>query len=86
MSVQGSEQVDWEWFTMRRIRVLRELALENTEREAAENIGCGYASVRSAVQEFKDQLGLSSIREIRRWWREHRDDWFAWAKQQGGFQ
>lgn len=66
MAMQGIETRDWEWFTYSRVRVLRELADDRTEREAAENLGIAYDSVRSIVEDLKNKTGLQNVRELRR--------------------
>ncbi len=79
-----SREYDWTWFTCSRVRVLRELADNRSEREAADRIGVGYSTIRSVVSDIKAQTGLSSVREISRWWRSHRLQWLEWHAELGG--
>jgi hypothetical protein len=66
------------------VRVLRELADDRTEREAAERLRVAYASVRSAVQVLKCYTGCESVHDLRRWWRQNRESWAEWLLEQGG--
>jgi len=84
MALQGLNRTDYEWFTYRRVRVLRELAQVRTEREGAANLGIEYTSFRGTVQEIKDTTGLREVREIGRWWLVERPKWLAWVADQGG--
>jgi DNA-binding CsgD family transcriptional regulator len=84
MSIQGHDGFDYEWLTPRRVRVMRELEADYTEREAAEHLGVSYESVRSTVEELKAKLGVHSVREIRQWWRAQREGWVAWCAEQAG--
>ena len=54
---------------------LRELEAERTEKEAAVNIGVEYSTHRGHVEDLKTRLGVQSVREIRWWWRGHRESW-----------
>ena len=82
--MQDREQLDWAWLTISRVRVLRELADDRSEREAAETLGITYDGVRSITEAIKDQTGLGSVRELRRWWRQNRGVWLAWVAEQAG--
>jgi hypothetical protein len=82
--MQGREEIDWAWFTPARVRVLRGLADQRTEREIAVELLVEYTTVRSTVQDLKDRLSLGDVREIGRWWRAHRKVWLAWLAEQGG--
>lgn len=82
MTIQG--HIDYDWLTTSRARVLRELADDRTEREAAERLGITYNGLRSLVEDIKDETGLRSVREISRWWRQERVNWLAWWAEQGG--
>lgn len=84
MATQGQVHDCYDWLTASRARVLRELADDRTEREAAERLGMSYPSVRSAVQVLKGYTGCRSVRDLRRWWREHRESWAEWLLEQGG--
>lgn len=82
--MQDREQVDWSWLTISRLRVLRQLADDRTDREAAEALGVSYAGVRSIVEKIKEQAGLESVREMRRWWRQNRAVWLDWVMEEVG--
>lgn len=82
--MQDREQLDWSWLTYSRVRVLRELADDRSEREAAETLGITYEGVRSVIEAIKDRTGLGSVRELRRWWRQNRGIWLAWVAEQAG--
>lgn len=84
MAVQSNERIDWAWFTYARVAVLREIEAERTEKEAAANIGVEYSTVRGHVEDLKARLGLGSVKEIRWWWRGHREAWLAWCAKQAG--
>lgn len=84
VSIQGQEGFDYEWLTPRRVRVLRELETEATEKEAADHLQVTYEAVRSAVEELKEKLEVRSVRELRQWWRAHREGWLAWCARQAG--
>jgi len=84
VAVQGRTQIDWLWFTYVRVAVLRELEAEHTEREAAANIGVEYSTVRGHVEDLKSKLGVSAVKDLRWWWRGHREAWLAWCAKQGG--
>ncbi len=84
MAMQDREQLDWSWLTYSRVRVLRELAHDRSEREAAETLGITYDGVRSIIEAIKDQTGLGSVRELRRWWRQNREVWLDWVMEQAG--
>ena len=84
MAIQGQGQVDYEWPTASLARVLRELADDRSEREAAERLGVAYTSVRSAVHVLKGYTGCENVRDLRRWWRENREPWAEWVLEQGG--
>jgi hypothetical protein len=60
VSIEGRERFDYEWLTPRRVRVLRELETEATEKEAAEHLGVSYESVRSTVEDLKANLGVGA--------------------------
>lgn len=82
--MQDCGQPGYDWLTPSRARVLRELADDRTEREAAERLGMSYTSVRSAVQVLKRFAGCESVHDLRRWWRQNRDAWAEWLLEQGG--
>lgn len=84
MAMQDRENGDWSWLTYSRVRVLRELAADRTERETAELLGMSYHGVRSIVVTIKAQTGLGSVREVRGWWRANREAWLDWVMDQGG--
>jgi DNA-binding CsgD family transcriptional regulator len=84
VAIQGQGHVEYDWLTASRARVLRELADDRTEREAAERLGVAYASVRSAVQVLKRYTGCESVHDLRRWWRQTRESWAEWLLEQGG--
>ena len=79
MATQGPDQVGFDWLTASPARVLRELADDRTEREAAERLGVAYTSVRSAVQVLKRYTGCESVHDLRRWWRQNRESWAGWV-------
>lgn len=84
MAIQGQGHVDYEWLTPSRVRVLRELADDRTETEAAERLGMSYNGVRSIVEDLKAKTGEPDVRALRRWWRANRRPWLAWWAEQGG--
>ena len=84
MAMEDREQVDWSWLTYSRLRVLRELEADRTEREAADVLGVTYDGVRSAVEAMKIQAGLASVREMRGWWGQNRGLWLEWVLEQAG--
>ena len=84
MSVQGGDPCDWEWFTFARVRLLRDLADGRTEPEVARRLSMSYHSVRSQVEDLKAKTECESVRELGRWWRDHRCDWQAWCERQAG--
>lgn len=72
MAIEGRDQAGCDWLTASRARVLRELADDRTEREAAERLGMSYNGVRSIVEELKAKTGQPDVRALRRWWRANR--------------
>ncbi|MGE0598236.1 MAG: hypothetical protein AB7J35_00235 [Dehalococcoidia bacterium] len=84
MAMQDRENGDWGWVTYSRMRVLRELSADRTEREAAEVLGMSYDGLRSIVETIKEQAGLESVREMRGWWRQNRGFWLEWVLEQAG--
>jgi hypothetical protein len=84
VAAQAVNSIDYEWFSYRRVRVLRELAQFRTEREGAASLGIAYTSFRGTVQEVKNKTGLHDVREIGRWWLAERPKWLAWVAKQGG--
>ena len=68
MATQGPDEVGYDWLTASRARVLRELADDRTEREAAERLG----------------TGCENVHDLRRWWRQNREPWADWLLEQGG--
>lgn len=84
MAGSAREAIDWTWFTYARIAVLRELAAERTEREAADNLGVAYSTVRSTVEDIKLRLWFHENRELKVWWRAYGRDWHAWCGQHAG--
>lgn len=77
-------QQDWPWFTYTRVRLLNALADRWTEREIAERLGVEYVTVPSGVEDLKNKIGISNVREIGRWWDAHRKEWLAWCANLGG--
>ncbi len=75
---------DYDWLTASRVRVLRELADDRTEREAAERLGVSYHGLRSIVEDLKARTGEPDVRALRRWWRANRGSWLVWWAEQGG--
>lgn len=84
MATQGPDEVGFDWLTASRARVLRELADDRTEREAAERLGLSYHGVRSIVEDLKAQTGEHDVRALRRWWRANRQGWLVWWADQAG--
>ena len=84
--MQRREAVDWMWFTYTRVDLLRRLAEQRTQREIADERGVAYTTVRSEVETLKDHLGVSSIREIGRWWNGHKRDWLTWCANLAGLE
>lgn len=84
MAMQDCGQPGYDWLTASRARVLRELADDRTEREAAERLGMSFSGVRSIVEELKVKTGEPDVRALRRWWRANRGSWLAWLAEQGG--
>ena len=76
--------VDWERMTPARVRVLSKLADSRTEREIAGSLGISYNGVRSQTEVLKELTGCGDVREIGRWWRDHRERWVAWCAEQAG--
>ncbi len=62
--MQGWDHDVYNWLTPSRVRVLRELADDRTEREVAERLGVAYSSVRSAVQVLKHRTGCENVRDL----------------------
>ena len=83
MSVQSHTRIDYEWITFSKARVLAQLEAEFTEREGANNLAMPYETFRSAVEDIKQRIGLSSVKEIRWWWRENYEPWCQWLAVQG---
>ncbi len=77
VAIEGRDQAGYDWLTASRARVLRELADDRTEREAAERLGMSYNGVRSIVEELKAKTGQPDVRALRRWWRANRGPWLA---------
>lgn len=84
MAIQGRDHDVYNWLTPSRVRVLRELADDRAEREAAERLGISYHGVRSIVADLKAKTGEPDVRALRRWWRANRGPWLAWWAEQGG--
>jgi DNA-binding CsgD family transcriptional regulator len=84
VATQGPDEVGFDWLTASRARVLRELADDRTEREAAERLGLSYTTVRSAVQVLRGYTGYENVHDLRRWWRQNRESWAGWVLEQGG--
>ncbi len=84
MAIQGQGQVDYDWLTASRARVLRELADDRTEREVADRLGVSYHGLRSIVEDLKAKTGEPDVRALRRWWRANRGPWLAWWAEQAG--
>ena len=78
------EGYDWERFTFARVRVLRELEDRHTAPEIAARLGMSTAGVRSHIQNLKGLTGSESIRDLGRWWAEHRLVWHGWCAKQAG--
>lgn len=74
----------WEGITLRRAEVLRELAANRTEREAAEHLGIAMSGVRSHVERLKALTGCTSVRELGRWWQANRDKWLDYCRRAAG--
>jgi hypothetical protein len=84
VAFEAREQIDYEWITPSKARVLRELAMFHTEREGAANLRISYEGFRSAVEVIKDHTGLRDVREIGRWWLKTGPEWLKWMAEQGG--
>lgn len=84
MSTQHHDAFDWERITFARARVLREIADGRTEREVADRLQVAYSTGRSHVAELKGLTGSRDVRELGRWWRNHRSAWLAWCVAQAG--
>lgn len=82
--MQPNDDFDWLWFSYPRVRLLNGLADRWTEREIAERNGVEYSTIRSGVEELKNKLDLSNVREIGRWWADHKKEWLAWCAKLGG--
>ena len=72
--------------TVRRAQVLRELASGYTEREVAASLGLSVNGVRSHVENLREITGCSSVRELARWWRDHRARWCRFMWEQAGLE
>ena len=79
MSIQTPADVDPRLvaITARRAEILRELAEADTEREIAARLGLSLATVRSHAEQLKTITGLSTTREMGRWWQSSRHAWIA---------
>lgn len=84
VAIQGRDQAGYDWLTASRARVLRELADDRTQREAAERLGLSYTTIRSAVQVLRGYTGCENVHDLRRWWRQNREPWADWLLEQGG--
>jgi DNA-binding CsgD family transcriptional regulator len=84
VSIESRDRVDYDRVTISKARVMRELEAEFTAREAAERLGMAYETVRSNVEDLKTELGVQSVREIRRWWRANREGWGGVVRGAGG--
>lgn len=74
----------WEDITLRRAEVLRELAANRTEREAADRLGIAVSGVRSHVERLKALTGCASVRELGRWWQTNRGMWLDYCRRAAG--
>lgn len=70
--------------TARRAHILRELADGYSGQETALRIGLAFNGFRSHVQQLKEITGCTSVRELGRWWREHREEWLLVMGREAG--
>ncbi|HKS92836.1 MAG TPA: hypothetical protein VJQ83_12960 [Tepidiformaceae bacterium] len=80
--MNGSGNIDWERFTFARVRVLREIEARFTLQAVSDHLQLSYNTVRSYVEELKAMTGCSDVRELGRWWEEHRASWEVWCAEQ----
>ena len=84
MPAEVCQEAIWERLTFSRIRVLRELADARSEREAALRLQMTFHGVRCVVAGLKEVIGCRDVRELGRWWRENRNDWYEFIGQEAG--
>ncbi len=70
--------------TARRARILRELTDGYSGRAAALRLGISLSGLRSHVQALRGITGCASVRELARWWGDHREVWLLVMGQQAG--
>ena len=74
----------FERLTVRRVRILRQLAEGRTEPEIARETGVELSTVHSSIDELRDVVGEPSGRGLGRWWRENGADWAEWILAEAG--
>ena len=85
MMVEPTEPVcDWRKLTHSRIGYLREVGDGRTLPEIAAQFQVTVNSARSAIEGLKDITGCRDVREMGRWWRDHRGEWLQWCAGEAG--
>lgn len=63
-------------------RVLRWVAASLTQPEIARKLGISVDTVKHRVSRVERPTGTRTMRELERWWRRWRDDWYVWLDSQ----
>lgn len=72
--------------TVRAAEYLREIADGYSESDIAVRLGVGVNGVRSEVERLRTTTGCTGVRELGRWWREHRRQWLRHMGEAAGIE